>query len=201
MRGSVWRPGPLISPSHTNSPGSSFALPRLSLYTAVHTSIWRPQDFALLTPVPRGYDLLILIGELFQHLLLFLLLSRLWPPLRRPTYSWYLSITTSPVPAITVSLFISCCGKLLWQSAVINHLAQALGIEASDPIALFFIELGKKNNIQFISPLLFHVSCHPPRPTTTTTTTLRRTRSVLKVILCKPSFLLSGLRKANIWRV
>lgn len=108
------------------------------------------------------------------------------------TYSWYLSIKSSPVLAITVLLFISCCGKLFWQSAVMNHLAKAFGKEGFRSHRPLFHRVGEKNNIQFISPalscLLLLFSC--------------RTHSVLKVIHCKPSsFLLAGLRKANIWRV
>lgn len=109
------------------------------------------------------------------------------------TYSWYLSIKSSPVLAITVSLFISCCGKLLWQSAVMNHLAKAFWKRSLQiPSRSFFIDLWKKNNIQFISPAL---SC-------LLLLFSRGTHCVLKVIHCKPSsFLLAGLRKANIWRV
>lgn len=84
-----------------------------------------------------------------------------------------------------------------------NHLAQAFGIEAfRSHRPPFFIELGKKNNIQFISPAL---SCLLPPSTTNADDPPPplpcRTHRFLKVILCKPSFLLTGLSKANIWRV
>lgn len=86
------------------------------------------------------------------------------PSLGSWTYSWYLSIKSSPVLAITVLLFISCCGKLFWQSAVMNHLAKAFGKEGFRSHRPLFHGVGEKKqhsihfSCSFMSPAAFFVS-------------------------------------------
>lgn len=111
----------------------------------------------------EGLRFLILISESISspphHHLAFGLLS-LWSR----TYSWYLSIKSSPVLAITVSLFISCCGKLFWQSAVMNHLAKAFGKEGFRSRRPLFHRVGEKKqhpihfSCSFMSPAAVFVS-------------------------------------------
>lgn len=96
--------------------------------------------------------------------------------------------SSTPVFAITVLLFISCCGKPFWQSAVMNHLAKAFGkgeLRFHRPLSTRIEKTTTFNSFL----LLFHVSC----------SFFHFFHSVLKVIHCRPSpFLLAGLHKANI---
>lgn len=104
----------------------------------------------------------------------------------RIEYSWYLSIRAS-LYAITLSLFVSCCGKRLLTEISDESPGQELQI----PSAAFFIELegGEKNDIQFISPAL---SC---------LLLFIGTQCFKSYSLQQPlSFLLAEIRKANIWR-
>lgn len=109
----------------------------------------------------------------------------------RIEYSWYLSIRAS-LYAITLSLFVSCCGKRLLTEPCNESPGQVFWKGAFQiPSAAFFIELegGEKNDIQFISPAL---SC---------LLLFIGTQCFKSYSLQQPlSFLLAEIRKANIWR-
>lgn len=113
------------------------------------------KDF--LTPVWKAYDFFFfLIRELLSFSLLLHFCASVWLSSADPIADIFQS--SAPVFAITVLLFISCCGKLFWQSTVMNHLAKAFGkgeLRFHRPLSTRIEKTTTFNSFL----LLFHVSC------------------------------------------